>query len=320
MRLTFLVAFVVAALGCPAVRAEDNLPEPKPVPALQVLPLPDNQISIQNDGRELTRYYFDENQKRPFLYPIIGPSGRSLTRMGHPRDPQGHSHHNSIWISHHDVGGSDFWGDRGDGRIVQRRIDRLIDEGGPAVIETYNQWLRRDDKPLLNEHRRIEVAALTAREWLLTIDLLLEPATEEITLGKTPFGMIGVRMAKTIGVHDGGGRIRNSEGGENEAGVFWKHARWVDYSGPIAVGATEGVTLLDHPSNPNFPTVFHVRDDGWMGASLTHEESRNVNKSEPLRLRYGLYVHAGMPEAEQIEQQWKRFAESESEAFKTAGK
>ena len=320
MRLTFLVGFLVAGHGCLAARGQDNLPEPKPVPALQVLPLPDDQISVQHDGRELTRYYFESDQQRPFLYPMIGPSGRSLTRMGHPRDPQGHSHHNSVWISHHDVGGTDFWGDRGDGRIVQRRIDRLVDEGGPAIIETYNQWLRRDDKPLLNEHRRIGVIALAGGEWLLSIDLSLEAANDEITLGKTPFGMIGVRMAKTIGVHDTGGRIRNSEGGQNEAGVFWKHARWVDYSGPIAVGTSEGITLFDHPSNPNFPTVFHVRDDGWMGASLTHEESRTIKKGEPLRLRYGLYVHAGMPEAAQIEQQWKQFAQSKAEPIKAATK
>jgi len=26
-----------------------------------------------------------------------------------------------------------------------------------------------------------------------------------VTLGKTPFGIIGVRMAKTIGINDGGG-------------------------------------------------------------------------------------------------------------------
>jgi hypothetical protein len=57
-----------------------------------------------------------------------------------------------------------------------------------------------------------------------------------------------------------------------------------------------------------------------MGASLTHEQSRTIKKGEPLRLRYALYVHAGMPEPAQIEQQWKRFAESKSEALKTATK
>ena len=118
-------------------------------------------------------------------------------------------------------------------------------------------------------------------------------------------------MAKTIGVHDGGGLIRNSEGKVGERGddgVFWKPARWVDYSGPIAPGANEGVALFDHPDNPNHPSVYHVRDDGWMGASLTFAGPRTIEPGKPLRLRYGLYVHAGVPTAEAIGASWKAFA------------
>jgi hypothetical protein len=58
-------------------------------------------------------------------------------------------------------------------------------------------------------------------------------------LGKTPFGFIGVRMAKTIGVHDGGGTILNSEGALDEKEVFWKHAKWAVYSGPNTPKAHE---------------------------------------------------------------------------------
>jgi hypothetical protein len=116
-------------------------------------------------------------------------------------------------------------------------------------------------------------------------------------------------MAKTIGVRDGGGIIRNSEGGVNEKLVLWKPARWVDYSGPITANAREGITLMDHPSNPNHPTVFHVRDDGWMGASLTFAGPRVLKPGTPLRLRYGLYVHAGVPSVVDLQQHWQVFSE-----------
>src|SRR4030095_844411 len=106
-------------------------------------------------------------------------------------------------------------------------------------------------------------------EWLLIMDVQLDARNGPVTLGKTPFGLIGVRMAKTIGVNDGGGTIRNSEGAVNESEVFWKTARWVDYSGPITARASEGIVLMDHPDNPHHPAVYHVRNDGWMGASLT---------------------------------------------------
>src|SRR5438067_1648342 len=99
-----------------------------------------------------------------------------------------------------------------------------------------------------------------------------------------------------------------------KAGVFWKAARWVDYSGPITAAATEGITLMDHPKNPNHPSMFHVRDDGWMGVSLTFDGPRNVESGQPLRLRYGLYVHSGAPTVEQVQDRWEKFAQTEPPA------
>jgi hypothetical protein len=288
--------------------SDEPLPAAKPIPRMQVIPLPRSEASIQENGRELTRLVHDPSLKRPFLYPVIGPSGRSLTRMGHPRDPNSHSHHNSVWISHHMVDGVDFWGDSGKGRIVQRRVVQFEDADDEALIQTENDWLGEGDKVLLKEFRSLRVRPLQDKQWLLVIDLELAPPAGEVTLGKTPFGFVGVRMAKTIGVHDGGGTIRNSAGGVNEKEVFWKSAKWVDYSGPIVRGVSEGVTLLDHPNNPNHPNVFHVRDDGWMGASATFAEAVTLKAGEPLKLRYGLRVHTGVPEAARIEEQFAQFA------------
>src|SRR5436190_174112 len=82
------------------------------------------------------------------------------------------------------------------------------------------------------------------------------------------------------------GWMRNSEGKVNEKEVLWKPARWVDYSGAIKNGVVEGITLMDHPLNQNHPTVFHVRGDGWMGASLTFDGERVIEVGKTLRLRY----------------------------------
>jgi hypothetical protein len=237
--------------------------------------------------------------------------------MGHPHDPVGHSHHNSFWVSHSDVNGVSFWADRGKeplGRIVHRRIERLTDGDAEAGILTCSAWIEdATGNTLLDERRRVTAAGVMStsagpsKEWLLILDLQLE-AKQEVTLGKTPFGIVGVRMAKSIGVHDGGGTIRNSNGGVDEKGVLWKPAKWVDYSGAIKESETEGITLFDHPSNPNHPSVFHVRDDGWMGASLTFDGPRKVTPGQPLRLCYGLYVHSGTPSIESLETRWATFA------------
>jgi hypothetical protein len=290
--------------------------EPKPVPRMQVVPLPHAQVSFQRDGVEIARYHYGADNSRPFIFPVIGPSGRSLTRMGHPHDPVTHSHHNSVWVSHQFVNGVNFWEDRANGpRIAQQRIDRLEDSDTVALLEVTNHWLDKDGKALMHEHRRISAEPLENGEWLLVVDLQFEAPGAEVTLGETAFGPFAVRMAKTIGVNDGGGTIRNSEGGVDEAGCFRKPAKWVDYAGPITPTTSEGITLMDHPSNPHHPVPFHVRNDGWMGASLTFPGELKIAPGAPMHLSYGLYVHAGIPAPEALEARWQEFAKRSWQDF-----
>src|SRR5947207_10259321 len=203
MRVTF--CFISLLIGCTL------LADVKPVPVLQTIPQPYEQISFQREGVEIARYHFGGALRRPFVFPVVGPSGVSLTRMGHPHDPESHSHHNSVWISHNSVNGVSFWDDRAKGRIVHQRIEALDDDG----IFSSNAWVdETSKKTLLTERRRTTIRLLENSQYFLLIDLQLE-CKEQLTLGKTPFGLIGVRMAKTIGVADGGGTIRNSDGKTN---------------------------------------------------------------------------------------------------------
>lgn len=105
-------------------------------------------------------------------------------------------------------------------------------------------------------------------------------------------------MAKSISTRFGGGLLSDSEGRVGEPEIFGKSARWMDYSGNIAVGVdenrrfvTEGVTYFDHPANPNYPPKWHVRKDGWMGASLCMDDALTVTADEPITLRYLLHAH-----------------------------
>ena len=273
--------------------------EPKFVPLMQVVPMPYHLASFQRDGVELTRYHFGPGLHRPFLFPIVGPSGRSLTRMGHPHDPESHSHHNSVWISHNNVNGTSFWSDSSKGKIRHKRIVEFEDADEHSSLVVENEWINSDSNALLLETRKVRVLPLSNREWLLTIDMEFKANNRTVTLGKTPF--------EIIGVNDGGGKIRNSDGAVNEKEAFWKHARWVDYSGTITNEKLEGITLFDHPDNPNFPACFQVRNDGWMGASLTFDGPRNIRSDKPLQLRYDLYVHSDMKSSEAIEAEWRRF-------------
>ncbi|MBS0209351.1 MAG: PmoA family protein [Planctomycetes bacterium] len=312
MSLRALLFFV--ALSCVFVRgaAADEPPplRPQPIPRLQALPGVDYDTFLR-DGVELARYWRRADLKRPFVYPIIGPSGRALTRMGHPHDPVTHSHHNSVWVAHHDVNGIDFWGDTTkSGRIVPQRIERYDDGDEAASLTAVNAWIAPDGKTFLTERRRLTVEPLEDNQWRLLIDLEFSAPQSPATFGKTSFGPVAVRMAKSLGVRDGGGQIRNSNGDVNEKQVFWKPARWCDYSGAVADGVIEGITLMDHPTNVNHPTKYHVRDDGWMGTGVSFDGPVTIEPGTPLRLRYGLFVHRGLPSVEALDAEWKKFADT----------
>jgi len=329
-RSTVSVAFVLALLGIASLASAQTTapptspPPPKPVPLMQVEPLPHFEARFLKGDRELTRFHFNPQDRRPFLYPIIGPSGLSLIRMGHPHDPISHSHHNGVWISHHIVDGINFWGDAGPklGRITTKYIEQLHDTDDSASLTSLQHWIPDDGigRPMIAERRRIEVRPLAGNDYLIVIDLELSALEKDRTIEKTPFGLVGVRMRKSIGVHDGGGRILNSEGAVNEKGiagdgvnpVHWKPARWCDYAGPVTPTASEGIALFDHPQNPNHPSVFHVRNDGWMGASLTFDKPLTLEVGKPLRLRYGLYVHDKLLDIPAIDAQWQAFTKLSS--------
>jgi hypothetical protein len=49
---------------------------------MQAVPQPYKQVSFQRGGGEIARFHFGAALKRPFVFPLVGPSGRSLTRLG----------------------------------------------------------------------------------------------------------------------------------------------------------------------------------------------------------------------------------------------
>jgi hypothetical protein len=303
-----LVALLLAT--APAAR-----PAPPPFPRVQVVPQPDARHAFRIDNREVLRYHTGAGNPKPYFFPVIGPAGRPVTRIGHPKDPVGHGHHLSLWIAHRDVNGANFWEDRSQsGRIVHDRILKLTD-GAAASLAARAKWVAKDGKALLIDERVWTVTPVGAAgenghgAFTLDLRLTLTPAGAPVTLGQTPFGLLAVRVAKTMGVHDGGGQITNSEGGRGEKAIFWKKARWCDYSGQAAPGLLNGITVFDHPANPGHPTAWHVRGDGWMGASVTHGGAITIVKGKPLMLRYRIWVHDGGCDPTKTEAQWKRWIE-----------
>jgi hypothetical protein len=266
---------------------------PYQVPRCQVVPLPDAQVSVQINGQERLRWHHGSQYSRPFFYPLNGPGGASLTRIGHPGAPN-HDHHRSIWFAHAKVLGIDFWSENTPARIRQRQWLCYEDGDEEALLAVLLDWLDgHDPQPLLEQELVAAVRPGQDGETFLELQATFRPRAESLELGQTNFGFLAVRVARNISAHFGGGELTDSEGRRSEPAIFGQPARWMDYSGPVASGGMEGITYFDHPANPRYPAHWHVREDGWMGASLCLQSPLVISRAEPLVLRYLLHAHRG---------------------------
>lgn len=297
---------VIGSVLCLPLSAGDAPPFPK----VQAIPMPGRQYAFEVDGVEVARYHYDASYHRPFVFPLIGPAGRPLTRLTHPHDPDGHGHHLSIWVSHQNVNGADFWVN-GDARILHEAIEKIEDGMDSASLTVRNRWADGEGETLLIERRKMTLRPLPDGERYLDVSIDLTPAAGPVTFGKTAFGFFAVRVAKTMSVNDGGGTLRNSEGAEGEKDIFWKPARWVDYIGRVTEDTENGLALFDHPSNPRFPMRYHVRGDGWMGASFCNEEPYELAQGETLTLHYRLYAHGPDVSSTALDARWNQWARFE---------
>ncbi len=279
------------------------------LPRCRVVPRPDDQASFHIGKRVPVKWHYSSQYPRPFFYPFNGPSGSPLTRMGHPGAPN-HDHHRSIWLAHHNLEGNDFWSDRTDTQIRQKRWLVYQDNDDEALMAVSLGWFAANGQELIEQELVSAIRPGPRGETFLELQSTFTPTSGSVTFGKTNFGFLAVRVAKYLSEHFGGGTLTNSHGQKGEPAIFGKRAKWMDYSGPVPKGDVEGISYFDHPDNPNFPSYWHVREDGWMGASVCMDQARTVSQEKPLRLRYLLHAHHGSCDPERAEQIANDFAQS----------
>lgn len=301
---------------------EDNANENRASVRCQVVPLADHQVSLMIDGVEKVRWHYGSQYPRPFFFPLNGPSGESLTRMGHPGAPD-HDHHQSIWFANNKVNGLNFWANDSDAQVRQKQWLCYQDGPDQATMVVLLGWYAPDGTEVMEQELVATLLPITATaadgpdEHALELQFTLRPSAEgaAVELEQTNFGFLAVRVAKSISASFGGGKLSNSEGGVGEQECFAKPAKWMDYSGPLAVGqgadrknVNEGITFFDHPQNPRFPTHWYVRQDGWMGAAYGLEKPDRITQDKPLTLRYLLHAHAGRYDPATAQRVFEEFA------------
>ena len=270
-------------------------------------------ISVYVDGQFFTQYLV-RSGTRPVLWPLIGPTGRPMTRSypvseALPGEPTDHVHHRSVWFGYEGINELDFWHepeiDRSRpleiGTVCHREFTRADSDGKVAVIATRNDWRNLAGKAVCHDERILVFGAGPQQRW---IDFLIRlwDAGDGLRIGDSKEGLFALRVAHTMAVDSGlGGRIVNSNG-ETDADAWGRSAAWVDYHGPVD-GETVGIAMMSHPQSFVARPRWHVRTYGLLAANpfgqapfTGQAESRPdivPPPNQPIVFHYRILLHVG---------------------------
>lgn len=276
------------------------------------------KVEVRVNGELFTAYYFPTTIAKPVLYPIKSVQGNDLTR-GFPLDPRSgeridHPHHVGHWFNYGDVNGLDFWNNSdaipaekksGYGTIRHKGVKTMIEKGNRAELEVEMDWLAPNGEILLKETTRFVFISEGGKRSIERISTL-SAQNQPVSLKDNKEGMFAIRVARELehpsnkpelftdanGIATAVPTLNNegvtgkylSSAGKVGDDVWGTRGTWVNLSGEIK-GEKVALVILDHPSNPGYPTYWHARGYGLFAANPLGQKDLSGGKDE---LNFGL--------------------------------
>jgi len=275
-------------------------------------------LEITIDGKPFSIYRVDVGAK-PFLFPLVGPTGDPYTRA-YPMETvagedEDHPHQRSFWFTHGNVNGVDFWSEMKNHGTI-KETSRTISTSAPVLgrLATRDDWLGPDGKKVCEDERVLTVYNAGSVR-VLDFAVKLKASEGPVVMGDTKEGMFGLRVASSMDVDKKtGGKIRNAEGLEDDK-AWGKPSPWVDYTGPVN-GKPAGIAILNHPRSFRYPTTWHVRTYGlfaanpfgWHDFGMPEKGDHTITKGESAWFGYRVILHAGDGASAQIADQFACYA------------
>lgn len=273
----------------------------------------EKDLTLRLDGGVFATYRGGEPFK-PYFFPLTGPRHRMMTRQypmagDVPGEKRDHPHQRSMWFTHGDVNGLDFWAsdplNRANPKFgVIRETGRPTATAGRggAVLRTTNAWSDQEGKRVLEDERVHRFYARDAGGTrFVDFEITMTAKHGRVTFGDTKEGSFGIRVPTALDVDTkpGGGTIVNAEG-LRDAAAWGKASPWVDYSGTLD-GDSVGIAILNHPESFRYPTTWHVRTYGLFAANpfgytdfgFGKPGAHTLEPGESLTLKYRVVLHEG---------------------------
>ncbi len=283
-----------------------------------------DKLRVEIKGELFTEYNF-KNVPRPYFYPVIGPTGEPVIRhwpmkegLDEGDDRRDHVHQRSLWYTHGEVNGQDFWGEgEKSGKIVHDKFLEVSSGRKVGIIQSRNKWVAVNGEVICTDTRTHKFYN-RARGQMMDFEITIHASEGKVVMGDTKEGSMAIRLAPTMRLKGtvGKGHILNSEGLRD--GETWgKRAEWCDYYGPVK-GQVVGVAIFDHPQNPKHPTWWHVRDYGLFAANpfgVHNFENKpkgvgdiTIPAGESLTFKYRFYFHKGDTKRAKVAEYYHEYA------------
>jgi len=227
-------------------------------------------------------------------------------------------HHRSLWFTHGDINGHDFWGEGGkSGKIVHDKFLKVTYGRDMGVIQANNKYVARDGQVICTDTRTHRFYNRPDGQ-IMDFEITIHASEGKVVMGDTKEGSMAIRVAPWLRLKGkvGKGHILNSEG-QRDGDTWGKRAAWCDYYGPVK-DQIVGVAIFDHPQNPKHPTWWHVRDYGLFAANPfgVHDFEKKpdgtgditIPAGESLTFKYRFYFHKGDSNQAKVAEHYREYA------------
>ena len=281
----------------------------------------ENRIDVTLGKETFTAFHYQADQKKPFLWPVLGHNGAPITRdwpMGKENITKDHPHHQSFYTAYGDIDGFDYWHKT----FTTPSSVTFENHAAYSTITADIIWHKEKDDltPHLTERRVYTFYNTPSENRIFDLSTTLIASEGEVKFNDTKEGgMATVRMNDDLQERDGNGVLTNSEGLVGEKQLWGKPAAWCDYSGSLEEFGNVGFTIMDHPSSFRFPTHWHARSYGLLGANAfgySYFYGKNsgkngdltLKKTESITFNYRMYVHQGNVAEAHVADQYTQWA------------
>ncbi len=283
----------------------------------------DKKIDVMVNGKFFTSFLYNETLTKPVLFPVMSPSGMTMTRSFPFKEVEGeshdHPHHTGIFFTYDRVNQDGFWNNtKTPPQIKLVKVAHVV-EGEKGTITAKMDWDGVSGKTLLKEDRKM-VFIPAKKQTIIDFTMKLTAQDTTVVFRDTKEGMFAIRVAPWLKEKGHTGKYLSSNGDETEKNVWGRRAKWVRLQGNDN-GKVAGIIIMNHPESTNYPTYWHARGYGLFAANpLGQSVFQRTRKEEEVKeynltlqpgksalFKFRMIIYEGNQTKDQIDQEFAQY-------------